>query len=190
MNYEGYIDSLCLVAFVAYSKPRFNRELSQATEKIEALLKYCGFKKDIGSRPVMLEAAISAVSEHDDALKSLTFTSGAIVAEYALCLIPECVVPPENCPQRVGALLEEAFNNHNDSNFQQAMDLYKVAQELWVNHIPDTKCEAIPELPLEQRLYFTVAMGSVLQSDGQDKRALKLYCTFEKEVHSQKCLNN
>lgn len=182
MSYEGYIDSLCLVAFVAYSKPRFNREQSHATEKIEALLKYCGFKKDVSSRPATLEAALSAASEHVDALNSLTFNGPPPAAEYALCLIPECVAPPENCPKMVGALLEEAFNNHNESNFQQAMDLYEAAQELWISHIPETEPNAITELPVEQRIYFAVAMGSVLQSDGQDKRALELYCTFEKEV--------
>lgn len=177
MTYPEYVDALCLVALVAYAKPRFDRESSEPAEKIDSLLKYCDFRKSAGDHlsPQEESTVPSASAKAVDDLQTMSFTEGAAIGNYSLSLLSECVIPPENCPPEVGALLEQAFDNHNRSNFAAAISLYEQARVNWDKLYPG-------DLPLEHKLYFVVAIGGVLQSDGQDRKALDLYQIFENEV--------
>lgn len=185
MTYPEYVDALCLVAFVAYAKPRFNREYAEPAEKIDSLLKYCGFRKSSGDNQLTQDDTSAESMEATDELQKMVFPEGEIAGNFSLSLMSECVIPPENCPPEVGALLEQAFDNHNLSNFEAAINLYNQAKDDWEGLQERPSCGKKGVLPLEHNLYFTVAVGSVLQSDGQDRKALELYQQFETEVPEQ-----
>ena len=85
------------------------------------------------------------------------------------CLVRQVLFAPPAPTTELGDLVERAVLYHNSGQHARAVEAYLSARSGWLSLL-----EAGDELPLVD-VYFMCALGSVYESEGQDKIALVAY---------------
>lgn len=188
MTYPEYVDALCLIAQYVYSKPPFKRQYSLPTKKIDALFTYMGLKKSsFDARPssnLKVQRSPDTVDPYAEwwGIKFGTNESLQIRQDHIPSLILESVIPPETCPPEVGSILEEAFEAHNRCRIYDSLSKYENAQSIWTEIVKQKGLTPSGDLPPAEKIYFAIARGAALQTNGQYSKAMKLYKSLEEEV--------
>lgn len=96
-------------------------------------------------------------------------------------------MPPEPCPMHVAETLADAADLHNSGQYEAAVRAFARAKEQWqADTRPDGPLGSYAQLGMltNQRLYFHLAVGSVLMSAGRYEDALKQYEAAEADEDS------
>ncbi|CAD7695764.1 unnamed protein product [Ostreobium quekettii] len=188
MNYQEYVDALCLIALYVYSKPAFSRQNNMPAQKIEAFFTYIGLKKPTEGQGQPETQKVLKVPQTVDpyaewwGMKFDDNNGTELGPDHIPSLILESAIPPEACPPEVGAILEAAFEAHNDSRLEESLGKYAEAKDMWLDVVKREKLSPNGVLPVEEKLYFAVACGGVHQSGGQYAKAMDLYQEAFQEV--------
>ena len=108
-----------------------------------------------------------------------------ITYPLVISLDQELMLPPESCPHEIMALIDKAACLHNDGRYGEALETYRSAQCEWEDSVGD--CEHHQPVDFKRRLYFHLAIGSIMLSAGRYEDALERF--DEAELDAERCLS-
>jgi len=188
LNFAEFVDALGLLAMLAFSKPQFQREgIVTPTSRLQALFDAIQFRRPVAAAQQVAKVEVVRDPEGEwmallarhlagkgENIEDQSRWHWGSSLEFPPCLLREVVVTPL-APEEVASMLLRAGQAHVEARFSEALATYQAAKDRWTILCGTLGLTASGSMHPEHELYFAIAMGAVLQTDGRDAEALALY---------------
>jgi hypothetical protein len=192
MSFPEFMDALCLLAMAIFSNARHQGKYSQPSDQINQLFQCMSLRPNLQENKPTIAAGLSPFAEWWNLLDAARAPADAKRPDDYLSLQPLHITALTGCPSQVRCSLLAAVDASNRGNSDATLAHFEHARKSWLQTVPACAADAaavatklLGTLPADLEVYFLVAVGTVLEGDGEVQAALQRYQAAQTMLRGQ-----